>query len=67
MTKLVEGKIPPHTECPFAKECEIKSMGKCWHKGVEHNVYFSCGAARGFDIVDRFTKQAGSNNEKMGK
>lgn len=49
--QLVNGKIPPKTECPFATKCAIKTEGNCKHKGVEHPAPFSCATARGFDLV----------------
>ena len=49
MSKLVDGLIPKHTECPFKEEC---GMPSCIHEGVNHNVDFSCALARAWDIVD---------------
>lgn len=47
---LTDGRIPPHTICPFREMCAIAREDKCYHHGVDHNVPFSCGAARAFDI-----------------
>lgn len=44
------GRIPAHTECPFKAKCG--DIG-CHHKGKEHTVPFSCGMARGWEIVER--------------
>lgn len=45
---LVDGKIPPHTPCPFRDKC---GAGICYHKGTEHTVAFSCAFARGFAML----------------
>ena len=50
-SKLVDGKIPEHTVCPFREKCEIAISGNCNHNGVEHTVSFSCASARGFDLL----------------
>jgi len=49
MSKLIDGQIPSHTECPFKKECTLTF---CQHKGIEHKTNFSCGFARLFDILE---------------
>lgn len=49
-TQLVDGCIPPHTECPFHSECQEPNHGWCAHTGKNHTVPFSCGFARAFDI-----------------
>ena len=46
---MINGKIPAHTECEHKRICPFFGAGKCLHKGVEHNVEFSCGAARVFE------------------
>lgn len=51
MSKLVNGRIPPRTECSFRSECRFARTHTCNHKGKEHNVEFSCGAARWFDLA----------------
>lgn len=50
-SKLFYGKIPAKQECPFRERC---GYDKCAHKGKEHNVMFSCGFARAFDLLDRY-------------
>lgn len=57
-TQLVEGRIPPHTECPFRERCEIAMANECHHKGREHTVAFSCASARGFDLLNKYIKAA---------
>lgn len=57
MTKLVDGSIPAHTECPFVGECPMAKTGCCHHKGPAHNVPFSCGAARAFDLIHRHERK----------
>lgn len=46
LSKLQDGQIPPHTHCPFRFQCEWY----CWHQGEEHEVSYSCAAARAFDF-----------------
>lgn len=41
------GCIEPFTPCPFTCACPI--VQACKHKGKEHPVAFSCGAARALD------------------
>lgn len=54
MSNLINGKIPANTKCPFWDECGLK--GTCHHKGENHDVPFSCGIARGFEIVKECKK-----------
>jgi hypothetical protein len=49
--KLVDGRIPAFTECPFRKECSLATHNVCKHKGVLHEVPFSCAVARGFEML----------------
>lgn len=51
MSQLKDGLIPKNTECPYISDCDPNGK-KCptIHKGLEHNVDFSCAIARGFDI-----------------
>lgn len=48
--KLIDGMIPPHTNCPWKDQCSMGKDGGCGHQGTNHTVPFSCGAARGFEI-----------------
>lgn len=50
MSKLIDGCIPAHQECPYKDECPMGN-NLCQHKGVEHTVPFSCAIARSFEIV----------------
>jgi uncharacterized protein (DUF983 family) len=50
MTKLVQGKIPAFTDCPFRARCPSGTNGKCYQQGVKHPVPYSCGTARMFNI-----------------
>ena len=50
--KLVDGKIPANTLCPFKEKCDPKG-DFCHHKGTEHQVPFSCAFARGFEITQK--------------
>ena len=43
------GLIPAHTICPFKEQCQLADG--CHHKGHDHDVPFSCAAARAFDIT----------------
>ena len=55
MPKLNEdGCIPAHTKCPWWDECGLKEM--CHHQGVKHDVPFSCGLARGWEMLERCKK-----------
>lgn len=51
--QLINGCIPENTECPFRNICIFVQEGTCKHKGVEHNVPFSCAAARGFVLLHK--------------
>jgi hypothetical protein len=51
MSKLVEGRIPANTVCPFRSQCKSASDGTCGHQGVEHPVAYSCGIARLINIM----------------
>lgn len=55
-SKLVKGKIPPHTECPYRETCSKPGRDLCNHLGKDHTVEFSCGLARAFDIINRYEK-----------
>ena len=50
--RLVEGKIPAYTACPWAQRCELKQSNACHHRGIEHAVPFSCAVARGFELIE---------------
>lgn len=50
---LVNGKIPAHTVCPYRDQCEYAKQNECNHRGVDHTIPFSCGAARLFKIFLR--------------
>jgi len=54
-SKLKDGMIPAHTECPFERTCPISrtNRGHCKHEGENHPTEFSCASARGFDILHR--------------
>jgi len=49
MSRLDNGLIPPHTECPFRARCRLY----CYHTGINHYTAYSCAAARAFDIEER--------------
>lgn len=71
-TKLVAGKIPAHTECPFRANCPMAANNTCHHKGTEHNRDFSCGAARAYDLIERneaehARRTADKNNAEAGE
>jgi ribosomal protein L32 len=53
MTLLINGKIPARTECPFKDRCPFVTNKTCHHRGIEHTIAFSCGAARAFDLIQR--------------
>lgn len=52
-TKLINGRIPPHTPCPYRNQCRDSSNGTCGHTGVEHSVAYSCGYARLFALMEK--------------
>lgn len=52
MSKLVEGKIPAHTDCPFRTRCPFDEDNTCRQRGVDHNVDFSCASARAYDLIE---------------
>jgi hypothetical protein len=54
VSKLQDGLIPAHTECPFASQCGFKQDDTCNHRGKEHTVNYSCASARLFDICRRY-------------
>jgi len=47
---LVDGKIPANTICPFRIVCTMTRI--CSHQGYRHNVPFSCGSARAYDLTE---------------
>lgn len=53
MTKLVDGRIPARTVCPFRDRCSIVASGSCHHLGIDCESQFSCAAARAFDLMER--------------
>lgn len=53
MNKLVEGKIPVGTVCPFRAQCSSAVNGTCGHLSENHTVAYSCGYARLFNIMQR--------------
>lgn len=55
LSKLVNGKIPEKTECPFKKECPTINL--CKHNGINHPCVFSCATARFLDIKQRTKKE----------
>jgi hypothetical protein len=54
VSKLEEGLIPPFTICPFENYCNLSRGRGCKHKGAKHDRAFSCGAARGFDLLAEY-------------
>ena len=50
-TKLVDGRIPAYTTCPFKDQCEMSH--NCYHLGKKHDRPFSCAAARAFDMISK--------------
>lgn len=49
-SQLENGYVPANAACPFRNRCELT----CPKKEVTDRRY-SCGAARGFDIVEKYT------------
>lgn len=48
-SKLVDGKIPAWTSCPFRPGCSIAAVGDCHHMGLAHASPFLCDKAQEFD------------------
>jgi hypothetical protein len=48
---LVDGNIPPRTDCPFRWKCEVAEAGACQQTGRLHRAAFSCAVARAFDMT----------------
>jgi hypothetical protein len=57
-----DGLIPAHTICPFKESCGLADG--CHHKGHNHEIPFSCAAARGFDMVARDKLERKLKNEQ---
>lgn len=51
-TGLVNGKIQANMVCPFKDKC-IFAKTTCGHLGVDHDVPYSCGFARLYNIDSR--------------
>ena len=49
---LTDGCIPAGKECPFKNKCELANSLACLHD-LKNKRPFSCGAARGFEIVQK--------------
>ncbi len=55
---LIDGLIPVGVMCPYVNECEFKHQacngtGCPYSRGNTHDLKFSCGAARLFDICSK--------------
>ncbi len=44
--KLINGRLPIHTECPAKVTNGCGLAQDCQHEGVQHSVPYSCGALR---------------------
>lgn len=51
--RLVNGKIPVGSECPYKERCGEALQGLCGHTGKTHTVDYSCGYARLFAILEK--------------
>jgi hypothetical protein len=49
--KLIDGRIPAFTECPYKDKCEAKV---CHHTGTKHKIPFSCAFARAFELLEKY-------------
>jgi len=71
MSKLVNGRIPANTSCPYSDECGSVKNTACNGKGcpvsegqtIESD--FSCGAARLLDMVNKKGKRMVEINKKV--
>lgn len=50
---LDNGHIPAKTECPFRSGCGVAKCELCDHKGINHEIHYSCGLARAFDLIGK--------------
>jgi len=47
--KLINGEVPPHSECPFRETiCSLSKI--CEHKGIHEENPYSCSIARGLEV-----------------
>jgi len=59
MSKLTNGRILSGTTCPYSKDCGSIKVTACngqgcpVSEGKTTKVNFSCGAARGFDMINK--------------
>lgn len=54
ISKLVQGKIPAHTVCPFKGQCAFFASSQCnIDGGGENTKDFSCAVARAYDLINR--------------
>lgn len=51
-SKLVKGKIPAFTDCPYNRSCKVAKAGQCGHYGKDHPVQYSCAVARILTVID---------------
>jgi len=54
MAKLIDGKIPAFTECPYKSKCNPEI---CNHQGSDHQVAFSCAFARAYELLEKRQKE----------
>lgn len=53
--RLVGGRVPASTRCPYARECWFAKDGTCQHKGTDQKVSFHCMSARVLAALDHFS------------
>jgi hypothetical protein len=63
ISKLVQGKIPVKTVCPFKDRCAFQAADQCNIKGGGENTKdFSCAVARAYDLIDRNSAPQGTEH-----
>lgn len=61
ITKLVAGRIPALTVCPFRAQCAYHANSQCNIDGGGTNTKdFSCAVARAYDLIQRNTQDVDS-------
>jgi hypothetical protein len=61
-SKLVLGRVPANTVCPFKSRCTFHENGQCnINGGGQHSRNFSCAVARAYDLID--LNAAGRNSQ----
>lgn len=63
--QLIDGCIPPNTECPLRARCMIAEGGACMHTGILHEVAFACSGITAIALIDAVNEQEGRKKEDV--